>query len=53
MTGANEPDPQSVSQQGEEEVRTPRNRRQPALAVLAILAILLLVLALAISGGMG
>lgn len=54
MTGANEPDPQSATRQGEEEeVRPPRNRRQPVLAVLAIVAILLLVLALAISGGMG
>ncbi len=53
MTAANEPDPPSVTSQGEEDVRPPRNRRQPVLAVLAIVAILLLVLALAISGGMG
>ncbi|MBB1025699.1 MULTISPECIES: hypothetical protein [unclassified Dietzia] len=51
MTGINEPDPQSVTRQGEEEVRTPRNRRQPLLAVLAIAAILVLVLALVMSGG--
>ncbi|MFN3602747.1 MAG: hypothetical protein ACK4UY_15300 [Dietzia sp.] len=53
MTGINEPDPESATRQPEEEVRPPRNRRQPVLAVLAIVAILLLVLALAISGGMG
>ncbi|WP_017838518.1 hypothetical protein [Dietzia sp. UCD-THP] len=52
MTGINEPDPQSVTRQGEE-VRTPRNRRQPLLAVLAIAAILVLILALVMSGGMG
>lgn len=52
MTAMNEPDPDSITTQpGEEQVRTPRRRRQPVLAVLAIIGILLLVFAVGIFGG--